>query len=104
MVLSRVLRRHAAAPSRRRGPAGRDVGVTAWGAPLGGHVKYYLGAYQLQDPTLSPLFSGRVQVSLLSPEPGWFHRTTYYGDRDLVSIGIGGQIQNNGSVMAVPPR
>jgi len=86
----------------KAGPAGRDVGVTAWGAPLGGHIKYYLGAYQLQDPALSPLFSGRVQVSLLSPEPGWFHRTTYYGDRDLVSIGIGGQMQNNGSVMAMP--
>ena len=87
----------------KAGPAGRDVGVTVWGAPLAGHVKYYLGAYQMQDPTLSPLFSGRVQVSLLSPEPGWFHRTTYYGDRDLVSIGIGGQLQKNGSVMAVPP-
>jgi hypothetical protein len=84
------------------GPAGRDVGVVAWGAPLGGLIKYYLGAYQLQDPTLSPLYSGRVQVSLLSPEPGWFHRTTYYGDRDLVSIGVGGQYQKHGSVMAVP--
>jgi hypothetical protein len=87
----------------KAGPAGRDVGVAAWGAPFGGHMKYYLGAYQLQDPALSPLFSGRVQVSLLSPEPGWFQRTTYYGDRDLVSIGIGGQIQNNGSVMSQPP-
>jgi hypothetical protein len=87
----------------KAGPAGRDVGVTAWGVPLGGHVKYYLGAYQLQDPTSSPLISGRVQVSLLSPEPGWFHRTTYYGDRDLVSIGIGGQMQKRGSVMTVPP-
>ena len=75
----------------KAGPAGRDVGVAAWGVPLGGHIKYYLGAYQLQDPTLSPLYSGRVQVSLLSREPGWFHRTTYYGDRDLVSVGIGGQ-------------
>jgi hypothetical protein len=83
-------------------PAGRDVGVTAWGAPLGGHLKYYLGAYQLQDPTLSPLYSGRVQMSLLSPEPGWFHRTTYYGDRDLVSVGVGGQYQKRGSVMTVP--
>jgi hypothetical protein len=79
------------------------MGVVAWGAPLGGHVKYYLGAYQLQDPALSPLLSGRVQVSLLSREPGWFQRTTYYGERDLVAIGIGGQIQNNGSVMAMPP-
>ena len=85
----------------KAGPSGRDMGVVAWGAPLGGHIKYYLGAYQLQDPTLSPLFSGRVQVSLLSREPGWFQRTTYYGDRDLISVGVGGQIQNNGSVMAV---
>ena len=87
----------------KAGPVGRDVGVTAWGVPLGGHIKYYLGAYQLQDPALSPLYSGRVQVSLLSTEPGWFQRTTYYGDRDLVSVGIGGQYQQHGSVMAVPP-
>jgi len=84
-------------------PAGRDYGVVAWGAPFGGHAKYYLGAYQMQDPNLSPLFSGRLQVSLLSPEPGWFHRTTYYGERDLISIGVGGQFQKNGSVMTVPP-
>ena len=87
----------------KAGPSGRDLGVVAWGAPLGGHLKYYLGAYQLQDPTLSPLLSGRVQVSLLSPEAGWFHRTTYYGERDLVSIGVGGQSQRNGSVMTLPP-
>ena len=87
----------------KSGPVGRDVGLTLWGVPLGGHVKYYLGAYQLQDPNLSPLVSGRVQVSLLSREPGWFHRTTYYGDRDLVSVGVGGQVQSHGSVMVVPP-
>jgi hypothetical protein len=86
----------------KSGPAGRDVGVTVWGTPLGGHIKYYLGAYQLQDPVLSPLISGRLQISLLSPEPGWFHRTTYYGDRDLISLGIGGQTQKHGSVQAVP--
>jgi hypothetical protein len=87
----------------KSGPSGRDYGVAAWGAPLGGHVKYYAGAYQLQDPTLSPLLSGRLQVSLLSPEPNWFHRTTYYGERDLISIGVGGQYQKNGSVMAAQP-
>jgi len=86
----------------KAGPSGRDFGTVVWGAPLAGHVKYYLGAYQMQDPTLSPLYSGRVQVSLLSAEPGWFHRTTYYGERDLVSFGVGGQYQKNGSVMTVP--
>ena len=51
---------------------------------------------------MSPLFSGRVQASLLSAEPGWFHRTTYYGDRDLVSVGVGAQMQKNGSALAPP--
>ena len=34
-------------------------------------------------------------------KPGWFQRTTYYGDRDLVSVGVGGQMQKRGSVMTV---
>jgi len=45
------------------GPSGRDMGVVAWGAPLGGHLKYYLGAYQTQDPALSPLVSGRLSAA-----------------------------------------
>ena len=42
-------------PSRRRARPGATWASPAWGAPLGGHIKYYLGAYQLQDPALSPL-------------------------------------------------
>jgi hypothetical protein len=87
----------------KAGPVGRDVGVNVWGAPFGGHLKYYLGAYQLQDPTLSPLLSGRLQLSLLSPEPAFYQRTTYYGTKDLVSVGVGAQSQKNGSVQPVPP-
>ena len=75
----------------KAGALGRDVGTTVWGAPLKGHVKYYLGAFNLHDPTLSPLFSGRVQVSLLNGEPAFYHRTTYYGTKDLISVGVGGQ-------------
>ncbi len=82
----------------KAGPVGRDTGVTAWGAPFGGHFKYYLGAFQLHDPTLNPLLSGRLQVSLLSPEPAFFQRTTYYGTRDLISFGVGAQYQSSGSV------
>jgi hypothetical protein len=80
---------------------GRDLGVNIWGAPLGGLIKYYLGSYQFHDPALSPLWSGRLQVSLLSPEPGFYQRTTYYGDKDLLSFGVGGQYQKNGSVRQV---
>jgi hypothetical protein len=86
----------------KTGPIGRDVGFNVWGAPFGGHFKYYLGAYQLQDPALSPLLSGRLQVSLLSPEPAFYHRNTYYGDLELISAGVGAQFQKDGSRQPTP--
>jgi hypothetical protein len=81
----------------KSGPIGRDVGTTVWGAPFGGHLKYYLGAFQLQDPALHPLYSGRLQVNLVGPEPGYNHPATYYGAKDIISIGVGGQFQKDGS-------
>jgi hypothetical protein len=86
----------------KTGPAGRDVGVNVWGAPFGGHLKYYLGAYQLQDPALNPLLSARLQLSLLNPEPAFYHRNTYYGDAELISAGIGAQFQKDGSRQPTP--
>ncbi|HET9929275.1 MAG TPA: hypothetical protein VFQ35_01250, partial [Polyangiaceae bacterium] len=86
----------------KAGAVGRDVGVTVWGAPLKGLVKYYLGAFNLYDPALNPLLSGRLQVSLLSGEPAFYHRTTYFGTKDLLSLGVGGQYQKQGSVQNVP--
>jgi hypothetical protein len=86
----------------KAGPVGRDLGATVWGAPMKGLFKYYLGAFNLHDPTLSPLYSGRLQVSLLSGEPAFYHRTTYFGTKDLVSFGVGGQYQKEGSVQTVP--
>jgi hypothetical protein len=88
---------------QKSGATGRDVGANIWGAIMGGHFKYYLGAYQLHDPALNPLLSGRLQLSLLSPEPAFYQRTTYYGTKDLVSIGVGGQYQADGSVQVVAP-
>jgi hypothetical protein len=94
----------AVAPAlMRTGPVGRDLGVNVWGSFGGGLVKYYLGSYELSDPALSPLYSGRLQVSLLSGEPGFFQRTTYYGYKDLVAFGFGAQYQKEGSVQVVPP-
>lgn len=86
----------------RSGSVGRDLGMNVWGAIAGGLVKYYLGAYEFNDATLSPLLSGRLQVSLLSGEPGFYQRHTYYGYKDLISIGVGGQYQKNGSVTTIP--
>ena len=86
----------------KAGAVGRDVGATVWGAPLKGHLKYYLAAFNLYDPLLNPLLTGRIQVSLLNGEPAFYHRTTYFGTKDLLSIGVGGQYQKDGSVQTVP--
>ena len=88
---------------QKAGPQQRDLGINVWGAPLGGMIKYYLGVYQIHDPALNPLLSGRIQVSLLSGEPAFYQRTTYMGTKDLVSLGFGGQYQKAGSVGTAPP-
>jgi hypothetical protein len=87
----------------KSGPTGRDLGTNVWGAPFKGHAKYYLGVYNLNDPASNPLLTGRVQVSLFNGEPNFFHRTTYFGTKDLLSVGVGGQYQKAGSVQTVPP-
>jgi hypothetical protein len=77
------------------GPFGRNDGATIWGQAGGGVFKYYLGAYQLYGgakPVVQPLISGRINLALLSPEPGYYSSSTYYG-KDILSLGVGGQYE-----------
>jgi hypothetical protein len=80
----------------RQGPFGRNDGATVWGQIGGGTVKYYLGAFDLHDVENTPLISGRLNVSFLSPEPGYYHSATYYG-KDILAIGVSGQFKKDGS-------
>jgi hypothetical protein len=79
----------------KEGPSGRNDGATIWGQFSGGLFKYYVGAYNLYDATQKPLLSGRLNLSLLNPEPGYYHSSTYYG-MDILAIGVGGQYQKHG--------
>jgi hypothetical protein len=79
-----------------QGPHGRSDGATLWGQFGGGTVKYYAGAFNLADPTQSPLYSGRLSLSLLNPEPGYRNASTYYGSKDVLALGAGFQHQHNG--------
>jgi len=77
------------------GPFGRNDGVTVFGQAGGGMFKYYLGAYNLyggKTPVVQPLISGRLALALLSPEPGYYGSSTYYG-KDILSLGVGTQYQ-----------
>lgn len=72
-------------------------GVTLWGETLRGHLKYYAGQY-LESLDSSPLTVGRIHVSALAPESGFFHHGNYYGSRgDILSFGLSVQYQNDGS-------
>jgi len=79
-----------------QGPHGRSDGVTLWGQLGGGTFKYYLGAFNLADPTQHPLYSGRLSLSLLNPEPGYRNASTYYGSKDVLALGAGLQHQRDG--------
>jgi hypothetical protein len=86
----------------QEGPSGRNDGATVWGQVQGGLFKYYLGVYRGYDAgspagggiNNKPLFSGRLSLSLLNPEPGYYGSSTYYG-MDLLGIGVGGQYSKN---------
>jgi hypothetical protein len=88
-------------PGPRRGINGRGDGVTVWGQVRGGRLKYYAGAFDLGQPTVSPLYSARLSFSMLSPDPGFRSSSGYYGGKNILALGIGGQHQANGSLPPV---
>jgi hypothetical protein len=74
----------------RTGPTGRDQGITAWGNALDDKLKYYVGAYGI-DKDDHPYESARISYTLQGAEPGYFGSSTYYGAKNIVTIGVGEQ-------------
>ncbi|MEO2033669.1 MAG: hypothetical protein ABGZ35_16445 [Planctomycetaceae bacterium] len=76
---------------------GRDDGAVLWGEQGGGAFKWQVGAFEGESaggPNFIPnagadnlMFSGRVVVNLLDPEPGYYNSSTYYGEKDILAIG-----------------
>jgi hypothetical protein len=84
----------------KQGPNGRNDGATIWGQFLGGYIKYYASAFDLHDVAAKALYSGRLNFTLLNPEPGFYHSSTYYGAKDIIALGLSGQFKKDAS--AVP--
>jgi hypothetical protein len=85
-------------PGPRNGTYGRGDGVTIWGQVRGGMVKYYAGAFDLGQPDKSPLYTTRINLSLINPEPGFRSSSGYYGSKNLLALGLGAQHQTGGSL------
>jgi hypothetical protein len=79
----------------RQGPDGRNDGATLWGQFGGGLFKYYAGVYDVFTAANNPLFSGRLNLALISPEPGYFHSSTYWGAKDILALGASAQFQKS---------
>jgi hypothetical protein len=75
---------------------GRQNGVTYWGQF--GKVKLSGGAYDgsstgIGNSSSNLMTAGRVQVDFWDPEAGYYLNGTYYGQRNLLAIGLAGQTQ-----------
>jgi hypothetical protein len=79
---------------------GRDDGLAIWGNPLDGLLQYRLMINEgAEGDAINPgdnlRYVGRVSVSLLEPEKGWFNKGTYLGKKKVLSIGFGAETQSN---------
>jgi hypothetical protein len=79
------------------GPSGRNAGAVVWGDFMEGTFKYMVGAFPGTDVTKSPLYSGRLGLAIIGKEPGFWGNATYYGDKDILALGVSGQFQRKGS-------
>lgn len=84
------------------GPAGRNTGGSVWGNDPDGKVKYAVGVFLPSNPLTNPLLSARISTALIGKETGYFGNESFFGDQDIVTIGIGGQYKKEGSVGTLP--
>ena len=91
-------------PYASRFPAiwfGRDNGAVVWGHLNDGKVKYHLavseGRYGNEKGGKNPdkQISGRLSYNFWDSEPGYYNKNTYYGDRDILTIGLTHERQKN---------
>ena len=78
---------------------GRDNGAAYWGDFKAGiaKIKVSAGAFDggSVDGNSDVIFAGRVQLDFWDPEGGYYLNSTYYGDKNLLALGLATQVQTN---------
>jgi len=78
---------------------GRDNGLAYWGQF--GIVKVSVGAFDggsLNSAVADKsklLYAGRVMLDFWDPEPGYYLNSTYYGEKDVLAVGLVAQSQDS---------
>ena len=88
------------------GPNGRNQGITVWDNLADDKFKYFGGVYGIDQggpnlatppPGANPFYSARLSYTFQGSEPGYFGSSTYYGEKSVTTLGLGGQYQKDGS-------
>lgn len=78
---------------------GRDDGLAYWGQLNEGMLKWKVGVFDGRDdfPNIqdNPALAARMTLNLLDPEPGYYTKSTYYGEKDILAIGAAVFHQSN---------
>ncbi|KPV39966.1 hypothetical protein AN478_07180 [Thiohalorhabdus denitrificans] len=87
--------------------AGRDDGAAVWGTVGEGAFKYQVGAFEGRqggpDVDDNPMYAGRLTLNFLDPEPGYYNSSTYYGNKDILALGLVGMFEKDGAGTAGSP-
>ena len=72
---------------------GRDDGIAYWGQFLHDMISVSAGAFSVPSTfgTGNIVWAQRLQVDLWDPEKGYYLNGTYYGDKDVLAIGVAAQ-------------
>ncbi len=89
---------------------GRAEGATYWGQYKGGKFKWQLSAVEGKeaagennDDPDHLMYTGRLTFAFWEPEPGYYNSSTFYGKKDVLSIGLVGVHQSDGAGTAAIP-
>ncbi len=78
---------------QRRGRPGATTARSSGATSRAASSRYFVGVFDNANVGSSPLFSGRLRLALLDAEPGFWGNGSYFGDKDILSIDVGGQVQ-----------
>jgi phosphate-selective porin O/P len=81
---------------------GRDDGIAYWGQF--GKVKASFGLFDVSGLTTGDsdvLAAGRVQVDFWDEEGGYYLNGTYYGEKDLLAVGVAAQTADAGDAYSI---
>ncbi|MCH7867262.1 MAG: hypothetical protein IH881_06150 [Myxococcales bacterium] len=78
--------------------SGRDDGVAFWGQVGDGMFKYHIGLFEgAGSESKLPSIDAKLSIAFLDPEPGYYNSSTYFGEKDILTLGAVVQYQADGA-------